>query len=62
MKDKQLTVPLIVSGIMFMEFLDASILNTVIPSIATSFNISPVVLKFSVASYFLSLAIFIPIS
>ncbi len=62
MKDKQIIIPLIVASIMFMEFLDSTILNTAIPSIATSFAISPVVLKFSVASYFLSLAIFIPIS
>ncbi len=62
MKNKQLIIPIIVASIMFMEFLDATILNTAIPSIATDFVISPVVLKFAVASYYLSLAIFIPIS
>lgn len=62
MKDKQLIIPIIVASIMFMEFLDATILNTAIPSIAKDFVISPVVLKFAVASYYLSLAIFIPIS
>lgn len=45
-----------------MEYVDTTILNTAVPTIANSFNISPVILKFSVASYFLSLAIFIPIS
>ena len=62
LKDKQLIIPIIVASIMFMEFLDATILNTAIPSIAKDFVISPVVLKFAVASYYLSLAIFIPIS
>ena len=62
MKNKQLIIPIIVASIMFMEFLDATILNTAIPSIARDFVISPVVLKFAVASYYLSLAIFIPIS
>lgn len=55
-------IPFLVASVLFMEFLDISIINTAVPSIARSFNISPILLKFSVASYFLSLAIFIPIS
>ena len=58
----QKIIPLLVASVLFMEFLDISIINTAVPSIAHSFNISPILLKFSVASYFLSLAIFIPIS
>ncbi|MES2616093.1 MAG: MFS transporter [Bdellovibrionota bacterium] len=52
----------LISVVMFMEFLDATIINTAIPSIAKSFQQDPLLLKFSVTSYFLSLAIFIPIS
>ncbi len=55
-------IPFLVAAVLFMEFLDISIINTAVPSIAHSFEISPILLKFSVASYFLSLAIFIPIS
>ena len=61
-KSRELIIPIIVAIVMFIEFLDTTILNTAVPSIARSFAISPVVLKFSIASYFLSLAIFIPIS
>jgi EmrB/QacA subfamily drug resistance transporter len=45
-----------------MEFLDLSIINTAVPTIARNFLVSPLILKFAVASYYLSLAIFIPIS
>ncbi len=55
-------IPLLVAMVIFMEFLDISIINTAVPTIAKEFMISPILLKFSVASYFLSLAIFIPIS
>ena len=52
----------LVSVVMFMEFLDTTIINTAIPTIAKSFNQDPLLLKFAVTSYFLSLAIFTPIS
>lgn len=55
-------VPLIVSVVLFMEYLDASIINTAIPDIATEFSINPLILKFAVSSYLLSLTIFIPLS
>lgn len=55
-------IPILVAMVIFMEFLDISIINTAVPTIAREFMISPILLKFSVASYFLSLAIFIPIS
>lgn len=55
-------VPLIIAVVIFMEFLDLTIINTAIPSIARDFGISPILLKFAVASYYISLAIFIPIS
>jgi EmrB/QacA subfamily drug resistance transporter len=59
---KEFILPVLVSIVIFMEFLDITIINTAIPSIARSFNVNPILLKFSVTSYFLSLAIFIPIS
>ncbi len=55
-------VPIVVSVVMFMEFLDSTIINTAIPSIARDFYEDPIFLKFSVTSYFLSLAFFVPIS
>jgi len=55
-------VALLVAVVLFMEFLDLSIINTAVPTIARNFAVSPLVLKFAVASYYLSLAIFIPIS
>ena len=61
-KRLQLIISLLVSTVLFMEFLDVSIINTAVPTIARDFGVSPIILKFSVASYFLSLAIFIPIS
>ncbi len=52
----------ILSAALFMEMMDATILNTAIPNIATSFETYPVNLKLAITSYLISLAIFIPIS
>ncbi len=59
---KKIIIPIIVSIALFMEFLDSSIVNTAIPSIARDLHINPLLLKFAVTSYLLSLTIFIPIS
>jgi EmrB/QacA subfamily drug resistance transporter len=53
---------LIVSIAIFMEMLDATILNTAIPSMALTLDASPINLKIALISYLLMLAIFIPIS
>ncbi|TFW30886.1 DHA2 family efflux MFS transporter permease subunit [Massilia horti] len=45
-----------------MEQLDATIVNTAIPSIAASLNVTPLSLKSVVTSYILSLAVGIPVS
>ncbi len=45
-----------------MESLDTTILNTAVPSIAAALKVSPLSLKSVLASYMLSLAVFIPIS
>lgn len=55
-------LPWVVATVMFMETLDATIVNTAIPSMAASLEVPPLSLKAVVASYILSLAVFIPIS
>lgn len=55
-------VPWLVAMALFMEQLDATIVNTAVPSMAQSLNVTPLSLKAVVASYILSLAVFIPIS
>src|ERR1700733_8454946 len=59
--DKRILL-LIISFAFFMEALDATIINTAIPSIARSLDVNPIDLKIALISYLLSLAIFIPIS
>jgi EmrB/QacA subfamily drug resistance transporter len=55
-------LPWVVAVALFMEQLDATIVNTAIPSIAASLNVTPLSLKAVVTSYILSLAVGIPIS
>src|SRR5580698_3739064 len=45
-----------------MESLDTTILNTGVPTIATALHVAPLSMKSVLASYTLSLAVFIPIS
>ncbi|GMV99817.1 MAG: MFS transporter [Candidatus Hydrogenedentota bacterium] len=55
-------LPWVVAAALFMEHLDATIVNTAVPTIASSLGVSPLSLKGLLASYTLSLAVFIPIS
>lgn len=55
-------LPWVVATVLFMETLDATIVNTAIPAMAASLHVPPLSLKAVVASYILSLAVFIPIS
>jgi len=55
-------VPWLVAIGFFMESLDTTILNTAVPVIAHSLKVPPLDMKAALASYTLSLAIFIPIS
>src|ERR1700728_576516 len=55
-------LPWVVAIGFFMEALDTTILNTAVPSIARSLRVAPLDMKAALASYTLSLAIFIPIS
>jgi EmrB/QacA subfamily drug resistance transporter len=55
-------LPWLVATALFMEQLDATIVNTAIPSIAASLHVTPLSLKSVVTSYILSLAVGIPVS
>ena len=55
-------LPWVVATALFMEQLDATIVNTAIPSIAASLQVTPLSLKSIVSSYILSLAVGIPVS
>src|SRR3954468_17740512 len=55
-------VPWLVAVALFMENLDATIVNTAVPTMAGSLGVAPLSLKAVLTSYTLSLAIFIPIS
>lgn len=52
----------ITSAALLMETIDGTIISTAIPAISASLDVTPIDLKISLISYFLSLAIFIPIS
>ncbi|HEY2676746.1 MAG TPA: DHA2 family efflux MFS transporter permease subunit [Steroidobacteraceae bacterium] len=55
-------LPWLVAVGFFMESLDTTILNTAVPAIAQALNVAPLSMKAVLASYTLSLAVFIPIS
>jgi EmrB/QacA subfamily drug resistance transporter len=55
-------LPWVVATALFMEQLDSTIVNTAVPAMAESLNVAPLSLKAVVASYILSLAVFIPVS
>ena len=55
-------LPWLVAVAFFMQALDTTILNTAVPSIAAALAVAPLSMKAVLASYTLSLAVFIPIS
>src|ERR1700720_4472793 len=55
-------LPWLVAVGFFMESLDTTILNTAVPAIAQALHVPPLSMKAVLASYTLSLAVFIPIS
>jgi len=55
-------LPWVVATALFMEQLDSTIVNTAVPSMAASLQVTPLSLKAVVTSYILSLAVCIPIS
>lgn len=54
--------PLILAVALFMEQMDSTVIATSLPAIATDIGTEPISLKLALTSYFVSLAIFIPIS
>ena len=54
--------PLILAVALFMENMDSTVIATSLPAIAADIGTSPIALKLALTSYFVSLAIFIPIS
>ena len=55
-------VPWLVAVGFFMESMDTTILNTAVPAIAQALKVQPLSMKAVLATYTLSLAVFIPIS
>ncbi len=55
-------LPWLVAVALFMENLDATIVNTAVPTMAQNLHVLPLSLKAVLTSYTLSLAVFIPIS
>lgn len=55
-------LPWVVATALFMEQLDSTIINTAVPAMAASLNVTPLSLKAVVTSYILSLAVCIPVS
>jgi EmrB/QacA subfamily drug resistance transporter len=55
-------IPLIVAVALFMENMDATVIATALPAIATDIGTNPLALKLAITSYLLALAIFIPAS
>ena len=58
----QRLLPWLVAVAFFMQSLDTTILNTAVPAIAQAMDVTPLDMKSVLASYTLSLAVFIPIS
>jgi len=55
-------LPWLVAVAFFMQALDTTILNTAVPGIAHALDVAPLSMKAVLASYTLSLAVFIPVS
>jgi EmrB/QacA subfamily drug resistance transporter len=55
-------LPWLVAVAFFMDSLDTTILNTAVPAISSALGVAPLSMKAVLASYTLSLAVFIPIS
>jgi EmrB/QacA subfamily drug resistance transporter len=54
--------PLILAVALFMENMDSTVIATSLPAIAADIGAEPISLKLALTSYFVSLAIFIPLS
>src|SRR5881392_4047908 len=61
-KSAKRVLPWLVAVAFFMESLDTTILNTAVPIVAKAIGATPLSMKAVLASYTLSLAVFIPVS
>jgi EmrB/QacA subfamily drug resistance transporter len=61
-QDPSPLLPWLIAVAFFMQSLDTTILNTAVPSIARALEVAPLSMKAVLASYTLSLAVFIPVS
>lgn len=61
-KPDKKVLPWVVGVALFMENLDATIINTAVPTMAESLNVPSLNLKAVLTSYVISLAVFIPVS
>jgi EmrB/QacA subfamily drug resistance transporter len=59
---RTLLLPLIVASALFMENLDSTVISTSLPVIAADLGENPLALKLALTAYFVSLAVFIPVS
>ena len=55
-------IALIIASALFMEFVDATVLATALPTMARDFGVYPQAMSIALTSYLLALAIFIPAS
>ncbi|AQS40908.1 MAG: MSF transporter [Candidatus Tokpelaia hoelldobleri] len=55
-------LPLVLAVALFMENMDANVISTSLPAIASDLDTSPIALKLALTSYLVSLAVFIPVS
>ena len=55
-------LPLLLAIAIFMQMLDATILNTALPEIAKDFKVSPLNMQLAAISYTLTVALLIPLS
>ena len=56
------TLPLLVAGAFFMEFLDGTVIATALPAMAGDFGLRPVDLSVGVSAYLFTLALLLPAS
>ncbi len=52
----------LVAGVLFMEFLDGTVITTALPVMAATFQVSAIDLNVGVSAYLIALGVFIPIS
>ena len=55
-------VPVVLAVALFMENMDSTVIATSLPAIAADIGTNPIALKLALTSYYVSLAVFIPIS